>query len=425
MQRVGEYSSHKSTEENPNTLLWATHSIPFPQRHVPNPQPSIRVLLMADSHLGFDLPTHPRVERRRRGHNFLANHERALAPALAGEVDLVVHGGDVFHRSRVPPSLVYQAFQPLVEIAESGVPVFVVPGNHERSRIPHDRFAAHPNLHIFHRPETVLVEAQRLRVAVAGFPYQRRGIRERFPQVLEETGWSREETDIRLLCMHHCVEGARVGPAGYTFRRAPDVVRCSDLPTSFAAVLSGHIHRHQVLRRDLNGRPMPTPALYPGSVERTAFAERDEDKGFILLELEPGRNGGRLARHDFVPLPARPMLVRELHPRAEPGAAWPPGQIVDQLTAALAGIPNDAVIRVRVHGRVPAEDRAKIAPSRLRHLYPTEMNLELRLVEDQASRRMRGPSPRGRRSQRTRQVHEAALPPTQPGLWPQGTDSPT
>ena len=102
----------------------------------------IRILLLADTHLGFDLPLRPRVRRRRRGEDFLANHRRALQPALRGEVELVVHGGDVFHRPGVPPSLVYQGMEPLMEVAEAGIPVVVVPGNHERGRIPHARFAS-------------------------------------------------------------------------------------------------------------------------------------------------------------------------------------------------------------------------------------------------------------------------------------------
>jgi len=361
---------------------------------VPDPLPPVRILFLADSHLGFDLPTRPRVERRRRGHDFLANHERALAAARAQKVDLVVHGGDVFHRSRVPPSLVFQAFRPLLEVAECGIPVLVVPGNHERSRIPHDRFAVHPKLHVFRSPETMVVETRHGSVALAGFPYQRRRIRQHFPQMLEETGWRREEADVRLLCMHHCVEGATVGPADYTFRRAPDVIRCSDLPTGFAAVLSGHIHRHQVLRRDLLGRPLPTPVLYPGSVERTAFAEMGEDKGFMLLEVEPSGHGGRLVRHDFVSLPARPMLVRDLHPEAAPGMYWLRDDLQAQLTATLADVPRDAVLRVRVHGRVPPHVRTVVAASRLRRLAPPEMNLQLLLTEDRAKRRGGGLSPR-------------------------------
>ena len=40
----------------------------------------VRVLLVADTHIGFDDPLRPRVQRRRRGPDFLANFERALAP---------------------------------------------------------------------------------------------------------------------------------------------------------------------------------------------------------------------------------------------------------------------------------------------------------------------------------------------------------
>ena len=62
----------------------------------------IRILLIADTHLGFDLPFRPRIKRRRRGPDFFANFERALKPAISGEVDAIVHGGDVLYRSKVP-----------------------------------------------------------------------------------------------------------------------------------------------------------------------------------------------------------------------------------------------------------------------------------------------------------------------------------
>ena len=360
------------------------------------PSRPVRVLFLADSHLGFDLPTMPRVARRRRGKDFQVNHERALAAAAEKNVDLVVHGGDLFHRSRVSPSLVFQAFRPLVGLSSSGLPVFVVPGNHERSRIPHTRFAAHPNLHIFHRPGTVVVEVRGLRVAVSGFPYQRSGIRERFSAVLEETGWRGERADLRLLCMHHCVEGATVGPGDYTFRDAADVVRCSDLPSEFAAVLSGHIHRPQTLWQDLDGRSLPAPVLYPGSVERTAFAEMGEEKGFMLLEVRPGARGGTLACHEFVPLPARPMLVRSIHPPGGATREWCRHHLEANLIATLAEVPEDAVLRVRVHGRVPPEVRAVLSARHLRGISPPEMNMDVILVEDRRSRRSRGPRERGR-----------------------------
>ena len=120
----------------------------------------IRILFLADTHLGFDLPARPRVERRRRGPDFFANTERALAPALRGEVDFVVHGGDLLYRSRVPPQLVDAAFAPLKRVADAGVPVLLVPGNHERSHIPHALLSLHPRIHIFDRPRTFVLQAR-------------------------------------------------------------------------------------------------------------------------------------------------------------------------------------------------------------------------------------------------------------------------
>ncbi len=357
------------------------------------PDPSLRVLFLADSHLGFDLPSRPRVDRRRRGYDFLSNHQEALAAAMRESVDLVIHGGDLFHRPRVPPSLVYQALRPLLEIAEAGVPVFVVPGNHERSRIPHDRFAAHPNLHIFRQPGTRQLDLRGFRVGVSGFPYERRRVRHRFPDLLRETEWQRDDADLRLLCIHHCVEGATVGPGNYTFRRAPDVIRCADLPAEFAAVLSGHIHRHQVLRRDLQGRPLSTPVLYPGSVERTAFAEMGEEKGFLLLTLTPGGNGGRLEAARFVGLPDRPMIVRDIRPPGGPFRAWEAGDLEAALERTIAEAPADAVLRIRIHGPVPSPLRPSLGAAALRRSAPPEMNLEVILVVD-------GPVHRSRPSRR-------------------------
>lgn len=362
--------------------------------------PPIRVLLLADSHLGFDLPVRPRIRRRRRGHDFQANFERALAPALAGRVDVVVHGGDVFHRSRVPLSVAHAAYAPLLRVAEAGIPVLIVPGNHERSRLPHVRLGAHPGIRIFDRPRTFVLRIGGARVAFAGFPYQRYQVRSRFDEVLARTGWRLAEADVRLLVVHHCVEGATVGPSDFTFTTAPDVIRGADLPAGFAAVLSGHIHRHQVLGTDLRGRPLPAPVLYPGSVERTAIAEKDERKGFMTLDVEPGDDGGRLSGWRFHELPARPMLVREIR---LPLRA--PRSLEARIRALLAEAPADAVLRLRVIGRLTDDDRRVLAADRLRAMSPPSMNLEFRLPDEETGFRTR------RATRRDRSVGRSVEPP--------------
>jgi exonuclease SbcD len=319
---------------------------------------SLRILLLADTHLGFDDPVRPRVQRRRRGPDFFAAYARALRPALQREVDLVVHGGDLLFRSRVPPALVERALAPLLRVADLGIPVFLVPGNHERSHIPYPLLAQHANLHVFHRPHTFCLAVAGMRVAVSGFPFVRRVD---LSHRLAQTGWQRHDADLRLLCMHQAVEGARVGVQNFTFRAGEDVVARHEIPRRFAAVLAGHIHRWQVLERGDD-----VPVLYPGSVERTSFQERREEKGYLLLRAEPGPDGGRLADWRFVRLPARPM-----HVVAFDGHGLDPARLAARLRRRLAACGPDAVVRVEVTG-------ASLRADLVRSLAPSCMNVSVR-----------------------------------------------
>jgi exonuclease SbcD len=328
---------------------------------------TIRILFLADSHLGFDLPARPRVDRRRRGPDFVANYAKALEPALKENVDLVVHGGDVFDRPGVPASVAWQALEPLAKIADAGIPVFVVPGNHERSRLPHRRFAEHRRVHIFDRPRTYAIEVRGQRIALAGFPYERRDIRTRFVDVVERTGWRTEHAPMRLLCVHHCVEGATVGPGNFTFTTASDVIRAADIPRGFGAVLSGHIHRHQALTRDLRGRPLAAPVLYPGSIEKTSFAETGEAKGFLLLDMSPDE-----VRWRFMDLPSRPMVTRDLNTDDRTRS------IAAKLGRMVAESPADAILRIRVTGTPDPSAWRALSAARIRSIAPSTMTVEVR-----------------------------------------------
>ncbi len=333
---------------------------------------AIRVLLVADTHLGFDLPFRPRIERRRRGHDFFANLERALEPARNGDVDLVVHGGDLFYRSKVPPALVEMAMAPLVRVAGTGIPVYIVPGNHERARIPLHLWTAHPNLHIFDRPRTLLYSGAKGSIALSGFPFART-VRDRFPVLVRQTGWEDGPDLPRLLCMHQTVEGAQVGVNDFTFLSGPDIVRGRDIPAGLSAVLCGHIHRAQVLTHDLNRRPLAAPVVYPGSVERTSFAERAEQKGYMILTIEPSaRQGNVLAEISFVSLPVRPMVSLVFETTGLDDEA-----LTTRLMNRLRSLDPDSVVRVQLRGLGTEKARKVLSAACLRRLAPPTMNIAL------------------------------------------------
>ena len=294
---------------------------------------SVRLLFVSDTHLGFDAVKRERVKRRRRSADFLASYLRALEPALEGRVDAVLHGGDVFEHPRVSAGTVDDAFAPLRTIAGGGTPVFVLAGNHERSQIPYPLLAMHPGIHVMTTPRSVVIDVAGTRVAVGGFAYARQ-VRDHFVGLVRATGLLSTAADVRILCVHHCIEGAVVSnPAGdFVFRGAPDVIRRRDLPHGVAAVLSGHIHRHQVLQGcAASGRPT---VCYPGSVERTSLVERHETKGYMLLDFAAAPPHGEIARWSFQPLPTRPMILCPLRRPAD-------------IRPAIAAAPNDAVLHFR------------------------------------------------------------------------------
>jgi len=327
----------------------------------------VRILFLSDTHLGFDMPARPRSTRRRRGPDFWRSFEEALLPALRGEVDAVLHGGDVFYRSRVQAGLIQMAIDRILEVTGKGIPFLIVPGNHERSALPFPLLWNHPGLHVFHEAATFLLDLNGTKVAFAGFPCVRNGIESRFSRLVESTRWTEGRTDIRLLCMHQTVEGAAVGPSGYVFREGEDIIPLKMIPHGFSAVLSGHFHPHQVIEGG------SSPVIYSGSTERTSFAEKGETKGYMILELEPTADGtGRLSRREFFPLDCRPMVdlaicFDEINLL----------QAEKELERCLWNLDPDSIVRISIESIVDERILSLFGISSLQRVAPG-MNISLR-----------------------------------------------
>lgn len=256
----------------------------------------MRVVFLSDTHLGFDLPIRPRVQRHRRGEDFFANLDRVLDFATTTRADLVLHGGDLFFRSRVPPFIVDRVYQRLTRFADGGIPLGLIAGNHERSVLPPSLLLRHPNIHVFHQASTRVFTLAGGAVAVTGVPFT--GDRARLLAAARAA--PAVDVDGHLLLAHEAFEGATVGPANFTFRNRVDTVPLEAVPERFDAVVSGHIHRRQVLWRT-RADGTRQPIVFCGSIERTSYAEQGETKGFAVIELGARR---RVRFHD---LPAPPL----------------------------------------------------------------------------------------------------------------------
>ena len=343
-----------------------------PRGIVMTAEQQIRIRFFADTHLGFDYPIRPRIERRRRGQDFFNNFQRVLDGAVAAKVDLLVHGGDLFFRSRIPSKIVELTYSALFEFAEKGIPIIIVPGNHERSSLPASLYLAHPNIYVFARAMTYAFEFGGKRVCVSGFPFERKDIKGRFVSVLNETGWVETDADVRILCIHQAVESATVGPSNYTFRSGNDVIRLADIPDSFDAVLAGHIHRRQILHCKAKANGKSVQVIYPGSIERTSFAEKDEEKGFYDVTFcRQNEKGWQLDQSDFKRLPSRPMRDIYLDENITEFT------VESFLAAHIENMDNDAIVRIRSKGKPNNGLKDKMTSAFLRRVFPVSMNVQL------------------------------------------------
>ena len=281
-------------------------------------------------------------------------------------------------------------FEPLKEVAGKGIPIFIVPGNHERSLIPHSEFSFHPKLHVFTHPHSFRFETKGRTITVSGFPFVRENIRDNFIKLVDQTNWQQHEADARLLCIHQTVEGATVGPSDYMFRGGRDVIRGKDIPPHFSAVLAGHIHRFQMLKSDQRGKSLGAPVLYSGATDRVSFAERDEEKGYLIVSFEwGGQRGPPRFTWQFKRLPARPMRILNFRPGVKSK-----DEIRIALKHMLKRLPPDTIVKLKVLGQVTNDQMQSLRASALRSTAKTTMNISAVFTDDTFQRRKH--IPRGR-----------------------------
>jgi len=131
------------------------------------------------------------------------------------------------------------------------------------------------------------------------------------------------------------------------------------------------------LRADLSGKPLPVPVVYPGSTERTSFAEMSETKGFVSIQAGPAdRPACELRSIEFRELPARPMYMRTLDSGSLP-------TVLARFRSSLADVDTRGVLRVRVPADL-ATDSARIIAA-VKAIVPPTMLLDFSLPSGHGS----------------------------------------
>ena len=272
----------------------------------------MRLLHFADAHI--DMTNYGRHDPETglplRVLDFLKSLDEIVDAAIREKVDLVIFAGDAYKDRSPAPTFQREWGKRIIRLSKAGVRTLLLVGNHDLSPSLGRAHAIQefdtleiPHVTVLAKPTFLSAEELGLPAQVIALPWVTRSgmvaatdasaadrenidanIEERLTELLH--GWL-EKADPSLpviLMAHASVQGAVYG-SERTVMLGADLV----LPGSLVKdarldyVALGHIHKAQ----NLNEGRQP-PVIYPGSIERVDFGEAEDNKFFVIADVEKG-----------------------------------------------------------------------------------------------------------------------------------------
>ena len=321
----------------------------------------IRLLHFGDTHIGVE--NYGRLDTLTGLHTRLQDFTRSLTfavdAAFERDVDAVLFAGDAYKHATPNPTHEGILATQLKRLADAGIPVIMVTGNHD---LP-TAFGKASALSIFRtlggaerfwvaeKPELFRLPTKRGALQVACLPWPTRHILLTKEEYKLHTEAEITQT-IEAKCQNVIAKFARdldpalpsvllahvaVADASYSgterttvIGQDPILLRSVLTNPAFDYVALGHIHKHQ----NLNPRGAP-PVVYCGSLERIDFGEARDPKGCCFVSLVKGQTS-----YEYLDAPARRFVKIEVDAR---DADFPTEKILNAVQQVDV---QDAVVRV-------------------------------------------------------------------------------
>jgi exonuclease SbcD len=333
----------------------------------------LKILHFADLHLGVESygRIDPTTGLSTRLLDFLSALDQVVDYALENKVDLVLFCGDAY-KSREPSQTQQREFARRIRrLSSSNIPIFLLIGNHD---LPNsigrattteifDTLAVQ-NVYVSNRPDIYRIPTSSGTIQIISLPWLRRsallskeetknldfeqinqGLQQVLTNIIADCSSKLDPRLPSILAAHVWVSGAQVGSERLMTIGQEHVLLVSNVANpAFEYIALGHIHKHQVLSQN-------PPVVYAGSLERLDFSEEEDEKGFYVVEIEPGKETGkRQVSFDFHPVTGRRFLTVNIGVDSQD---TDPTLTVLKAIAEQSKNISDAIIRLNIS--LPAE----------------------------------------------------------------------
>ena len=287
----------------------------------------MKLLHTADIHLGSNTfgKIDPETGLNTRLIDFTRCFDFMVERALAEDIDVFLFCGDAYRTADPTPTQQRAFAQCLKPLAEAGIPLVMIVGNHDHP-VSFGKASAldifgylQGTVHVFRRPELATIPTRRGPLQLLAMPWPIRSmllakdefrkmkphqvrdvIEEMYVAFVRQAAEQLDPAVPAVLAGHFSVQGAHLSGSERTSLIAHEpkftAGQLAVPPIDYVAL--GHIHRYQNLNADGD-----IPVVYCSSIERITFKERDDDKGFVLVDIDAS-GAEKKTSYTFVPTPA-------------------------------------------------------------------------------------------------------------------------
>ena len=326
----------------------------------------MKIVHFADLHIGVENYSRPDPETGlpSRLADFLHAFDELVDFSLDDQVDMVLFAGDAY-KSRDPSQTHQREFAKRIRrLTTAGISVFLLIGNHDlpnaisrASALEIFQTLAVERVWVGSRIGTTVVPTRSGPVQIVAVPWPNRStlltkdehrnlsidevdkkIEELLHELIASEADALDSSVPAILTAHIAMHGSKVKTGSEQFMtvgRFPELMPSTLDPERFDYVALGHHHVQQLVSK----RP---PMYYAGSLQRVDFGEEHDEKGFMVVTLDPSLPAGQRATAiEFHKVNARRFVTVDVTVHGDD----PTTEVVDAIRKA--GV-RDAITRVQI-----------------------------------------------------------------------------